>query len=319
MSTTRLSPHVTCDHGNFELFCDTCDLLNHGRRTVTPWLASERDQGTHWLTPHQDRQLRDTLTNLPDMLTQAHAVINGERLGGTDNTSHPVPGSRPPLTIATLDLLRVSPPAEDPIARITAEAGILTCLHSWARLAHGELCDLHADQPTRHPEPRHYERTVWVATTRGVTDYAPPTVPSLTRWLLHHIVWITEQQWVTEFAEDMHTLDRGLRAALKQRADYHPRCPQCREHVEQFTGYFECANGHQTEARHLMALQNPMTSDQLADAFDVTSEAIRQWVSRGHLTPALDSNGNVLKSGKAHRYHVTDVLRLIDTTPRKAG
>lgn len=294
---TKLSPHVTCEHGEIELFCDPCDQLAYHRRAVTAWSRSDRDPGTRWLSARQERKLRDALRDLPEQLALAVAVMSGERLGDNDGGRF-VPGSRPPLSIATLDLIRPAKPDVDPIAHDMGNiAPALATLESWVRLAHGEMLDTDTDttDPSMHP-----------------------TVATEAAWLLRHIVWVLEQQWVTELAEDVRRLSSSVRNALRERAEYQPRCPKCRDHVTQHSGYFECPSGHQTEARHLMALQHPMTADQLAEAFDVTTAAIRKWVERGHLEPAVGEDGKVLKSGKAHRYHVTDVLRLIDSGRKTA-
>ena len=132
-------------------------------------------------------------------------------------------------------------------------------------------------------------------------------------------MWITEQQWVTELLADLKQADTDVRHALRERAEYRPRCPKCGGWLEARVGFHTCnACGHETSTRMVLALQAPMTADQMSQAFDVTVEAIWQWKSRGLLEPATGEDGQPLKSGKAYRFHVTDVLRLIDTSPKNA-
>lgn len=292
---THLSPHRICEvTGETELWCDHCDQLAFGRRTVTPAHRADRDPGTSWLSDHADKRLQQELRDLPERLAVAVAVIDGERLGSGGVRT--VPGSRPPLNIAVLDLTLRAPLTADPMAHtLGARGAVLSGLESWVRLAHDEMLD--TDTPTTDPDPT-------------------PTVTSETGWLLRHITWILDQQWVVELAEDVHRWAEQIRESLGDRAEYRPRCPKCGDWVAQFAGFFTCPSGHETPARHLMALQHPMTADQFAEAFDVTPAAIRQWVKRGHLAPAVDDEGKVLTSGKAHRYHVTDVLALVDSAPR---
>lgn len=285
------------EHGNPALFCDPCDMLNHARRS-TAYHRADRTPGTKWLSNHQDKTLRRILADLPDRITVAYQVLDGEKLGDNER-GQSVPGSRPPLSLAVLDLTRTGTVHNDPIAhQTTRSAGILTMLESWVRLAESEMLD--CDQnPTEAPQHA--------------------TISSACAWLARHIVWITEQQWVTELLADLKQADTDVRHALRERAEYRPRCPKCGGWLEARFGFHTCnACGHETSTRMVLALQHPMTADQLAEAFDVTTTAIRKWVERGHLEPAVGEDGKVLKSGKAHRYHVTDVLRLIDAD-RTAG
>ncbi len=292
---TRLSPHRHCEQtGEPELFCEHCDDLL-GVRETTPWSKAGREpKPAHgWLTPRREQALRDTLRDLPDRLALVHRVIGGENLG---EPTRGVPGLRPPLSIAALDLSRHRGRAvNDPIAHMAGRSsGVLDMLASWVRLAEAEMCD------------------------EGIectTPAATPTVSSESAWLLRHIVWILDQQWVTELADDIAKVAADIRAALHERPEYRPRCTACKGHVEQATGgLFVCTSCHREYfARELVSLQQPMTADQLTRAFEVTAEAIRQWKARGLLEPATDHDGQPIKSGKAWRYHVTDVLRLIDS------
>ena len=54
----------------------------------------------------------------------------------------------------------------------------------------------------------------------------------------------------------------------------------------------------------MLAVQEPMTAEQIGRAFQISPATIRKWKERGSLPVAVD--------GPRPRYHVLDVLRLAD-------
>ena len=165
------------------------------------------------LTPGREKRLRAGLRDLPELGALAATTLPGERLGG-EGGGRSVPGSRPPLNLAALDLTRRTPPCDDPVSesrRAATEiawvgadgrarpdaglsAGILTTLESWTRMAEAEMLDAGQIEPD--------------------TLAATPTVHSECPWLLRRIVWILDQPWVDELADDVARLVAGLRDGM---------------------------------------------------------------------------------------------------------
>lgn len=260
-----------------------------------------------WLSPARDRALRDGLRDLPELGALAATALPGERLG-SEGKARSVPGSRPPVNLAVIDLTRHRKPTHDPTQPLRAQGpvwfdsrgrphadtgltgGILSTLADWTRLAEGELLDAGQIEPG--------------------TLADQPTVDSECAWLLRHVVWITEQQWCTELADDVRQMVADCRQVLRIRPEYQPRCLSegCRAELEQHVGWWECpaCKRDYRDERMVLALQQPMTAEQIAKSgiADVTASTIRTWRDRGHLAPAVD--------GPLPRYHVLDVLRLAD-------
>ena len=264
------------------------------------------------LTPGREKRLRAGLRDLPELGALAATTLPGEHLGG-EGGGRSVPGSRPPLNLAALDLTRRTPPCDDPVSesrRAATEiawvgadgrarpdaglsAGILTTLESWTRMAEAEMLDAGQIEPD--------------------TLAATPTVDSECAWLLRRIVWILEQPWVDEFADDVARLVAGCRAVLRERPTYRPRCPRCPTGVlaDAGNGYWSCTECGQTHRdsrmglREIVAQQQPMTAGELTRAFGWSTKTVESWVQRDRLQP-------VDPDAKPRRYHVLDALRLAD-------
>ena len=271
------------------------------------------------LTPGREKALRTGLRDLPELGALAATTLPGERLGG-EGGGRSVPGSRPPLNLAALDLTRRTPPCDDPVSesrRAATEiawvgadgrarpdaglsAGILTTLESWTRMAEAEMLDAGQIEPD--------------------TLAATPTVDSECAWLLRRIVWLLEQPWVGELADDVARLVAGCRAVLRERPTYRPRCPRCPTGVlaDAGNGYWSCTECGQTHRdsrmglREIVARQEPMTAAQLSAAFAIPAGTVKAWQGRGQLTPALDDDGQPLRRGRDLLFHLTDALRLRD-------
>ena len=264
---------------------------------------------TAWLTPTQDKALRDGLAALPELGALAATALPGEHLG-SEGGARTVPGSRPPLNVAVLDLTRRSLPTAAPVAaaeRARTEiawvggdgrarpdmglaAGILTTLEGWTRLAEGEMLDAGRIEPGT------------------LADH--PTVDSECAWLLRRILWVLEQQWVVELADDVHRMVRGCRGILHERPEYKPSCPNCHGLLVEEASFWhcpDCGTDHRDDRMSLrtaVALQLPMTVGELVKAFGWSRDTINSWVTRGRLEPANEE--------RPARYHVLDALRLAD-------
>lgn len=289
---------------------------------------------TDWLTTKQRETLRRRLDELPDLATLAEAVAVTllPRKGVTGGRS--VPGSRPPVNVALVDALderQKTPtrdwrnrwlevnhrnPADDPrrvhnehlqpdeMSRLAVELGdgarrgMLPTLGQWVRLAEGEMRD--EGQECTNPAEK-------------------PTVTTEAGWLAMHLDWIVQRQWVTELADDVRRMHRGLSGIIGEgRPEYRPHCPGCRARMDDEGAYFTCPDCGQQVRDSAMDLRTSLAREKPMDAysfamFGVTPEAIRKWVERGLLTQATDDNGAPILNGKRHTFWPIDVLRLADS------
>lgn len=274
-------------------FCD-CDTHDPARRALTPLLRRDRDTSrTDWLTEPQERALRSGLAHLPEMAVEVSYLLRGERIGEPVASAGTQPQA--PISADVAALTKRGPLDHDPIAHASSR-GMVTVLHSWVRLAHGEMLD-----DDREP-----------------ADLADmPTVSSETGWLLRHIVWVLAQQWVDELAEDVARLVKDCRRVLRERPAFHPPCLRCGNRLEERVGFYACGScgqDYREEAalRDAVVKAHPLTPPQIERGFGIMSSTVRKWQERGLIEPATDDKGEPLRSGKSFRYHVADVLRLHD-------
>lgn len=270
-------------------------------RTLTPSDRRRRDPkpAGGWLTDHREKQLREELRQLPELGALAVAALPGEHLGG-EGGARGIPGSRPPLNVAALDLTVVRTSAVvvgDPIGEADLayrigcrKQAMRDTLESWCWLAHDEMLDDN-QQPT-------------------TVDH--PSVSEACAWLLRHIVWILDQQWVDELAIDVALMVRECRAILRERPTYRPRCQRqgCGGRLRDEGSVWRCdtclqaAGDGRLTLRQVVAQQEPMTVSQLVRAFGLSRDAVNGWVRRGRLEPVDDA--------RPARYDVLDALRLAD-------
>lgn len=262
-------------------------------RPLTPEHRDQRDPYTHWLTDGQDQQLRHDLAQLPELVALVATHPQPIRQGNTG--PRPQPGSRPPTPLTPITLLDRRQRVDDldiigasDLDRMAGglRDGIAPTLHRWVIHAEAELLDTQPEQATPIP--------------------ARDDVTSSCGWLLRHIVWILEQQWVTELAGAVRRMVRACEQHLHIRPAYRPRCPACHAHLDQHPGWWVClACGREyRDERMMLAVHEPMTAEQIGRAFQISPATIRKWKERGSLPVAVD--------GPRPRYHVLDVLRLAD-------
>lgn len=276
---------------------------------------------TQRLTQQQQRTLAAQLADLPQLGALAVTTIQRERLGGSGARS--VPGSKPPLNLAAAALatLRDLPmPADWPVrdgglvwvdhrGHIHADdempGSLVSVLASWTRLAEAELLDAHqVAVDWRHAVPT------------PLADQ--PTVASECAWLARHLVWIVQQQWAVELADDVRRLVRDCRGVLRERPEYRPACPGCHATLVEEASFWhcpDCGTDHRDDRMSLrtaVALQLPMTVGELVKAFGWSTKTIESWVQRGNLQPVDDK-------ARPRRYHVLDVLRLADAGGASLG
>ena len=276
---------------------------------------------TQWLTQQQQRTLAAQLAALPQLGALAVTAIHRERLGGSGARS--VPGSKPPLNLAAAALatLRDLPmPADWPVrdgglvwvdhrGHVHADdempGSLVSVLASWTRLAEAELLEAHEMAVDwRHAAPT------------PLADQ--PTVASECAWLARHLVWIVQQQWVVELADDVRRLVRDCRGVLRERPEYRPACPGCHATLVEEASFWhcpDCGTDHRDDRMSLrtaVALQLPMTVGELVKAFGWSTKTIESWVQRGNLQPVDDG-------ARPRRYHVLDVLRLADAGGASVG
>ena len=285
-------------------------------RHLTPRHRDQRNPKptSGWLDTHREKQLRDGLRELPELGALAVAALPGERLGGSGARS--VPGSKPPLNLAAaaLSTLRDLPmPADWPVrdgglvwvdhrGHIHADdempGSLVSVLASWTRLAEAELLEAHqVAVDWRHAAPT------------PLADQ--PTVASECAWLARHLVWIVQQQWVVELADDVRRLVRDCRGVLRERPEYRPACPGCHATLVEEASFWhcpDCGTDHRDDRmslRQVIAKQQPMTVGELTRAFGWSSKTVESWIRRGNLQPVDDE-------ARPRRYHVLDALRLAD-------
>ena len=288
-------------------------------RTLTPLDRSQRDprpaQG--WLSAHREQQLRDGLRDLPELGALAVAALPGEHLGG-EGGARGVPGSRPPLNVAALDLFTVRTSAivvGDPVGEAdlayrigSRKQAVRDTLESWCWLAHDEMLE-DGQQPMDPRGPR-----LFVVDPAGVIagPWWPISVSAACAWLLRHIVWILDQQWVDELAIDVALMVRECRAILRERPTYRPRCQRqgCGGRLRDEGSVWRCdtclqaAGDGRLTLRQVVAQQEPMTVGQLVRAFGLSRDAVNGWIKRGRLEPVDDA--------RPARYDVLDALRIAD-------
>ena len=264
----------------------------------TPLHRAAREQRTRWLTDARDRQFRRDLTRLPELV--ALVATNPRPLRKGEPGPRPTPGSRPPLSLAAVALTdrRTRQDDTDVIGMAHLERvagrrdGIEPTIRSWVILAEGEMLD--EGEPTT-PIPERQD------------------IGADCAWLARHIVWVAEQQWVTELADVVRRAVRDCEQHLHIRPEYRPRCRRdgCGGRIiEEGSGLWRCDNcGHaagdrgRLGLREVVARQEPMTPSQLHQAFGVTAARLAEWRNAGKLTPA--------DAGGSERYHVTEVLGLM--------
>ena len=278
-------------------------------RTLTPLDRSQRDprpaQG--WLSAHREQQLRDGLRDLPELGALAVAALPGEHLGG-EGGARGVPGSRPPLNVAALDLVAVRTSAVvvgDPIGEAdlayrigSRKQAMRDTLESWCWLAHDEMLD-DGQRPA---------------------SVNQPSVSAACSWLLRHIVWILDQQWVDELALDVALMVRECRAILRERPAYRPHCQRegCGGRLHEDGATWRCdacqqaAGDERLTLRQVVAKQEPMTVGELVRAFGWSTKTVESWIQREHLRP-------VAVDVRPRRYHVLDALRLADAGGASSG
>lgn len=269
------------------------------------------------LNERREKALRDGLRELPETVAMAAAALPGEHLGG-EGGGRSVPGSRPPLNMdaAALTGYRdLDHPTTWPIrdggivwvdghGRVDADDSLpgsaLSVLASWTRLAEAELLD--ADPGAWTP----------------LAD--KPTVASECAWLLRHIVWLLEQQWADELADDVHRLLGESRHVLRVRPDYRPRCQRegCGGTLRDEGALWRCDLCDHTAddrgglgLRQIVARQDPMTVAELVKAFRFNPKTVESWVGRGQLVPVDGST--------PRRFHPLDALRLGDAGGAHVG
>lgn len=277
------------------------DVTETRDRHLTPRDRNQRDPKptSGWLNADREKQLRDGLRALPELGALAVTTLPGEHLGG-EGGARGIPGSRPPLNLAALDLVAVRTSAVvvgDPIGEAdlayrigSRKQAMRDTLESWCWLAHDEMLD-DGQQPPSVDQP---------------------SVSAACSWLLRHIVWILDQQWVDELALDVALMVRECRAILRERPTYRPRCqrPGCGGRLRDEGAVWRCdtclqsAGDGRLTLRQVVAQQEPMTVGQLVRAFGLSRDAVNGWVRRGHLEPVDDV--------RPARYDVLDALRLAD-------
>lgn len=271
---------------------------------------------TEWITKAKAEALRRQLLDIPDLLALAETLHStpmprrGASGGHSGKRAHPPA----PTDLGILDLLDPRPKVvphdavNDPRRVHEYEfhadpdrRGALPALADWVRLAEAEMLD--ADQPHNPPA-------------------AEPTITTETGWLIGHLDWIIEQQWVTELAAEVRKLHHRLQAVVSEgRPEYRPRC-KCGSRMRDEGSHFTCADCgadvryDAMDHRTALAKDEPMTAYDFL-AFGITPERIRKWAERGLLTPAEDQQGKQIIHGKRHTYWPMDVLRLADERPTR--
>lgn len=264
----------------------------------TPLHRRDREPGTQWLGPHHERQLRNHLAQLPELV--ALVAANPQPLKRGNAGPRPTPGSRPPLSLHAVALTDRRTRTDDidviGLADLERTAGrrdgIEPTIRSWVILAEGEMYD-----DDQQPQPIPERQNV-------AADCA---------WLARHIVWILEQQWVIELAQVVRRAVRDCEQHLHIRPTYRPRCQRdgCGGRLRDEGAVWRCDNCLQPAGdgrltlRQVVAQQEPMTVSQLVRAFGWSTKTVESWIQRGNLQPVDDE-------ARPRRYHVLDALRLAD-------
>jgi hypothetical protein len=220
------------------------------------------------MTEHQKRldKTRTELGALPALLGELAACIDERR--PVEGGGHAkVTGSPAPLRLDVLHLVdqRKKPgwEGEDPRVRDLGERyGVLPTLESWTRIM---------------AEDSGYDIEL--------TD--SPTITSEARVILDNWVWVTDQEWAGELADDVLGITGQIRHALGQ-IKLRLLCPTCRNPAHTEGHWLVCTEGHQTSVRNLTQQQRrrpAMTTKEIAAEFDITENTLWQWNKNGRLAP----------------------------------
>ncbi len=189
-------------------------------------------------------------------------------------TSNPAPQqtrNRPPANLEAIHLLNTRKPATwwglDPRYVHVKDIAPLAMLESWSRVIHEDALDLGLD----HPE---------------LVD--PPTIKTECEWLQQMLHYANAQQWATEFARDIATLARSLRAALGEHIPPAKNCPTCEAQkaviytmADTQTICLECEQTRPTGINQIKTENHPLaTINQAATHTGISHWTIRSWLRR---------------------------------------
>jgi len=258
-----------------------------------------------WLNSKAVEKLHADLDEIPKLYLDLPAILTGLKTGGSG--VHYPPGSKPPLSIQVVALLDTRLKncqvwlETDPRTTDTGDRyGVIPTIGLWARSIDDDLADA-GEVPL------------------GLDGDDWGNIATLCAAIKRATGWIIEQQWATEFADDIHGIRSELNQALGIRPEFIPKCRYCRNvTVPQDNGtWFRCpACGAdftwQAEVNALLAVQE-MTGPQCAMHLGMGPGGwgrIRQWQTRGLVkTIGKDTKGRNLFSVDA----VARVLRKITT------
>jgi predicted RNA-binding Zn-ribbon protein involved in translation (DUF1610 family) len=230
---------------------------------------------TAWLDSKAVERFHADLDEIPLLFADLPPVLTG--IKGEGSGVHQPPSSKPPLSMQIVSLLDTSLKdaaqwqETDPRGRdVLDRYGVIPRVGLWVRMTAEEMDDA-GEQHT------------------ALDDWQ--TLGTLCGALKMYTGWLITQQWVTELAADMKALRSELEQATGVRKEFKPRCRWCHHLLEPQDGYswFLCpACGadftYQAEMRALLAVQDT-TGPQVASLLGISWERIRQWKTRGLVTP----------------------------------
>lgn len=244
------------------------------------------------------RAARQALGEIPGLFELLHLFVEpGVGVTGEGYTASSSP-ARPPINLGVLDLLDGREKADSEPTRTDAELdrlagarrqGVLPTLASWVRLVDGELWDAGED----HQAPSEYT-----------------TVMSECGFLLTHIDWIGDQQWLGEFARDLAGIVRDLRDATHQPAPQRYSCTKCGWGVAEsaaLNGYV-CTGCHEVwtvvEMHRMAERKKPRTLKQISDLIGISLTRLRVARNAHEFRP-------VARDGKAELFDLQEVAAAV--------
>lgn len=209
----------------------------------------------------------------------------------------PQPGSRPPLDLGVIDLMRADPLEDLIIGAGDATSHLIDRLGMCVRMVaeERELVGLSM------PEPQ-------FGTFSGTCAY----LASTSGW------WLSEAGLSEDVSRETRKVWKALADVAKVREEYHPHCRDCGWRLDSMDGgtWYSCSGCGRdyTLDADIKALGQIQTAplSEVAQVIDVPVKTLHRWVKAGLLAPEPEKRGN------ANVFHI-DAARKVADRMRHAG
>lgn len=258
-------------------------------------------------------QVRRDLGQIPDLYTLLNLfIVRGP--SGEVSLGAPM-GSRPPIDLGVRDLMDEQEKAKAPVTRERPDIDRMD--HRW-RGGDGKM---HTSPGTREqgvlPTLSQWVREVDSARWDDGDEHLNPptqrTVPGECGWLIESLDWIVEQPWFSEFAQDLASIRRDLKSAIRDYGmqDLRLACTHCGwPEIEAMSGgtWYRCKGCERSwpraELSKMAERKRPRALKRCAEYLNVPHRTLRYLVAEGRLK-------HVARDGNANLYNVQDCAAAI--------